>query len=66
MFFTDTTSIFSVNSGVVLEILHSQAKQQSTQRELIVYRLIVQMKSSGMQQLTFLKYKTGDTCNMLS
>ena len=58
MFLTDTISIFSVNSSMASEIFHSQAKQQSAQRELIVFRLVVQMKSSGMQQLTFLKYKT--------
>ena len=40
------------------EIFHSRAKQQSAQRELIVYRLTVQMKSLGMQQLTFLKQET--------
>ena len=55
---TDTISIFSVNSSMASEIFHSQAKQQSAQRELIVYRLTVQMKTLGMQQLTFLKHKT--------
>ena len=55
---TDTISIFSVNSSMASEIFHSQAKQQSGQRELIVYRLTVQMKTLGMQQLTFLKHKT--------